>query len=76
MLCSIEEKLVQVMWNVLMLKITFGSAEENINPFSLIQSACDTRICAVHVFEPPLAISLHFLLRKYVLEALKRLVYG
>lgn len=34
-LCIIKEKLVQVMWNILILKIAVGSVEENINPFSL-----------------------------------------
>lgn len=73
---SIKEKLVQVVWNVLILKITFGSVGEDANPFSQTQSACSTGICAVHMLETALAISLHFPLRKYIPEALKRLMYG
>lgn len=52
-LCSVIEELVQVVWYILILKINF-SWVENINPFSVIQSGCSARICAVHGREPVL----------------------
>lgn len=46
---SAKEELVQVVWYILILKITFSSVE-NTNPFSL--SACSARISAAHRLEP------------------------